>query len=154
MQNIGGGNTMLFNNAARQLLCTAGRNVNVVSHDWWAYLVVSGCGGRVLYDSHASLRYRQHGANLIGKNTGISARLTRLRMLWQGRFRKWHDLHLQALERVRHRLTPENHLLTRFSWARRQWLLPRLMGLKRSGIYRQTLLGNLGLIAAAIFNKI
>jgi hypothetical protein len=29
-----------------------------------------------------------------------------------------------------------------------------LIGLKRSGIYRQTLFGNLGLIAAAILKKI
>jgi glycosyltransferase involved in cell wall biosynthesis len=155
MQNIGGGNTMLFNDAARQLLCAAGKNVNVVSHDWWAYLLVSGCGGHVFYDAHASLRYRQHGGNIVGRNTGVLARIARLRMLWQGRFRLWHDLNLQALERVRHRLTPENQLLlARFAKARRLWLLPRLLGLKRCGIYRQTLPGNIGLAAAAIFNKI
>jgi hypothetical protein len=32
--------------------------------------------------------------------------------------------------------------------------VPRLIGLKKSGIHRQTLLGNLGLLAAAIFKKI
>jgi glycosyltransferase involved in cell wall biosynthesis len=155
MQNIGGGNTMLFNDAARRLLCAAGRHVHVASHDWWAYLLVSGCGGRVFYDAHASLRYRQHGGNLVGTNTGLWARLARIRMLWQGRFRHWHNLNLHALEQVRDRLTPENQLvLGRFSAARRQALLPRLLGLKRSGVYRQTLPGNLGLVVAAVFNKI
>jgi len=33
-------------------------------------------------------------------------------------------------------------------------LIPRLIHLKRSGIYRQTLLGNIGLIAAAFLGKI
>ena len=33
-------------------------------------------------------------------------------------------------------------------------LVPRLLHLRRSGIYRQTLFGNLGLVAAAIFGKI
>jgi hypothetical protein len=76
-------------------------------------------------------------------------------MLAQGYFRNLNDRHIQALQRLRSRLTPENQeILDRFAAARNRWLLPRLIGLKRSGIYRQTLLGNLGLVAAAIFKKI
>lgn len=155
MQNIGGGNTMVFNEAARRLLCEAGHDVDVVSHDWWAYIVVSGCGGRVFYDPQPSLRYRQHDANLVGTNMGWRARIRRIRMLWQGRFRRWGDSNISALARLRPRLTPENRaILDSFAQSRNQWLLPRLVGFKRCGIYRQTVLGNLGLIAAAIFNKI
>jgi glycosyltransferase involved in cell wall biosynthesis len=155
MQNIGGGNTMVFNEAARRLLCEAGRDVDVVSHDWWAYIVVSGCGGRVFYDPQPSLRYRQHDANLVGTNMGWGARLRRIKMLWQGRFRRWGDSNIGALARLRPRLTPENRaILDSFAESRNQWLLPRLVGFKRCGIYRQTVLGNLGLVAAAIFNKI
>ena len=155
MQNIGGGNTMVFNSAARNLLCEAGKDFDVVIHDWWAYMVVSGCGGKVFYDSYPSLRYRQHGGNLIGMSSGWLARLVRIRMLWQGQFRNWNDRNIPALQQLRSKLTPENReILDRFSIARNCWLLPRLIGLKRSGIYRQTLLGNLSLIAAAIFKKI
>jgi glycosyltransferase involved in cell wall biosynthesis len=155
MQNIGGGNTMLFNAAARKLLCEAGKDIKVASHDWWAYIVVSGCGGQVFYDSRASLRYRQHGANMVGSNMGMAARLARIRMLWRGRFRYWHDLNIQALQPLRARLTPENQkILDQFSTARERWLIPRLVGLKRCGVYRQTMLGNLGLFAAAVFRKI
>ena len=68
MQNVGGGNTMVFNNAARALLCEAGADADVVTHDWWAYLLVSGCG-KVFYDACPSLRYRQHGGNLVGMNS-------------------------------------------------------------------------------------
>ena len=39
---------MVFNRAARDLLRRAGDQVQVVAHDWWAYMVVTGCGGRVV----------------------------------------------------------------------------------------------------------
>lgn len=155
MQNIGGGNTMVFNNAARELLQKTGEDNGVVSHDWWAYIVVSGCGGKVFYDAYPSLRYRQHGGNLVGVNATWSARLARVRMMCQGRFRNWNDSNIEALQHLRCSLTLENQeILDRFSEARHLGLISRLIGLKRSGIYRQTLLGNLGLIAAATFKKI
>lgn len=155
MQNVGGGNTMVFNDAARQLLCKAGKDVDVITHDWWAYLLVSGCGGKVCYDSEASVRYRQHSCNLVGMNSSWPARLVRIRQLWQGRFKSFNDQHIKELQRLRSKLTPENQqILDQFAHAREQWLIPRLLGLKKSGIYRQTLLGNLGLIFAAVFKKI
>lgn len=155
MQNIGGGNTMVFNGAARELLQKTGEDKEIVSHDWWAYMVVCGCGGKVFYDAYPSLRYRQHDGNLVGVNATWSARLVRIRMMWQGRFRNWNDSNIEALQRLRPNLTSESQeILDRFSEARNLSLIPRLIGLKRSGIYRQTLFGNLGLIAAAIFKKI
>lgn len=155
MQNIGGGNTMVFNEAARQLLREAGEDVGVVTHDWWAYLVVIGCGGKVFYDPHPSVRYRQHNDNLVGMNISWAARWIRIRMLFQGRFRQINDLHIQALQRVRNKLTPNaRETLDCFANARHRQLLPRLFGLKQAGIYRQSFFSNLGLIAAAIFNKI
>lgn len=155
MQNIAGGNTMVFNNAARELLREAGENVPAVIHDWWVYLVVTGCGGQVFYDSRPSIRYRQHGDNLIGMNVSWGARFKRTRMYWQGRFRRWNDNNISALHTLRARLTPENQeILDRFARAREMTLIPRLIHLKRSGIYRQTVVGNLGLIAAAILKRI
>ena len=50
VQNIGGGNTMVFNNALRALLREAGKDVSVISHDWWSYIVAAGCGGKIFYD--------------------------------------------------------------------------------------------------------
>lgn len=155
IQSIAGGNTMVFNNAARELLRQAGENVQVITHDWWAYMVVTGCGGKVFYDSQPTLAYRQHDANLVGMNSTWAARLARIRLLWQGRFRRWNDANIAALRSIEEHLTPANReILDRFARAREMSLLPRLLNLKRSGIYRQTLPGNLGLVAAAIFNKI
>lgn len=155
MQNIGGGNTMVFNNAARALLREAGEDTPVITHDWWAYMVVTGCGGKVFYDSYPSLRYRQHDGNLVGMNATWDARFKRILMLWEGCFRNWNDSNIACLRKLQHKLTPENReTLERFANARQMSLIPRLIHLKRSGIYRQTLFGNLGLIAAAIFGKI
>jgi hypothetical protein len=154
VQNIGGGNTMLFNQAARLLLQKAGSRVDVVTHDWWAYLLVTGCGGTVFYDRSPMVRYRQHGVNLVGANTGWPARLVRMRLLAEGRFKEYNARNLRALQGVNRMLTPENQgMLADWAESRKQSLLPRLLGFKRVGIYRQTLWGNLGLLAAALFRK-
>lgn len=155
VQSIGGGNTMMFNAAALALLRSAGASVPAAFHDWWAYLVVSGCGGQVFWDPQPSLRYRQHGANVLGNNVTWRAKWVRMRGLWEGRFRRWNDGNVAALRLVADRLTPENRaLLEQFARAREMPLVPRLVHLRRCGIHRQTLLGNLGLLAAAILKKI
>lgn len=155
VQNIGGGNTMVFNGAARALLQRAGPAVDVITHDWWTYLVVSGCGGQVRYDPAPSLRYRQHGGNLVGENGSWLARGRRLGMLLQGRFRAWNSRNLQALAALRPLLTEENRaVLDRFADARDAGLARRLPGLVRSGIYRQTVAGNLALVTAAVLKKV
>jgi hypothetical protein len=154
MQNIGGGNTMVFNNAARELLMQAGRDIGVVAHDWWVYLAVMACGGRVHYDVEPTARYRQHGNNLVGSNSDARSRLTRIKMLWDGRFKELNDLHIRALESLSGRMTRESMItLASFERARNTWLIPRLVAFARIGLYRQTRLGNLGLIAATLFNR-
>lgn len=157
-QNPASGNTMVFNQAAGTLLRETGKDVDVVAHDWWLYLLVTGAGGKVFYDPVPSLRYRQHGGNQVGMKTHWLTRLLRLRTLrevWEGDFRQGNTRHVQALQRRRATLTPQNQLiLDRFAHARNRWLLPRLWGLWRVGIYREPLWSLLGLIAAVIFKKI
>lgn len=154
MQNIGGGNTMVFNKAARELLRLAGKDVNVISHDWWIYLVVMGCGGQVYYDPCPSLRYRQHCSNLIGANVSLGSRIARIAMLWRGRFRDLNTRHFQALDRISQQLTSANKIiLNEFRAARDKSLLPRVFGFLRAGIHRQTLMGNIGLVVATLFKK-
>lgn len=155
MQNIGSGNTMVFNNAARALLVEAGENLPITIHDWWAYILITGCGGLVHYDSHPSIRYRQHQHNLIGMNSSFAARFKRILMLWQGHFKTWNDQHISALRVLDHRLTPENRqIIDNLIEARQKKMISRLVLIKRCGFYRQTFLGNLGLIFSAIFNKV
>lgn len=154
VQSIAGGNTMMFNVAARSLLMEAGCDIDVQTHDWWAYMVVTGCGGNVFYDLRPTVRYRQHGANLVGSNASLSGRYQRARKLLAGRFRNMNGRNLAALQRIRHRLTPENQVvLEEFERARQQGLAGRVMGMRRSGVYCHTSLGNLGLAAATVFKK-
>lgn len=155
VQSIAGGNTMVFNRAACELLRAAGPDVQVASHDWWTYLVVSGCGGQVFYDAQPTVRYRQHGGNLIGTNNSWTDRLVRLGMVVKGRFSDWTDMHISALSRLHGRLAPDSaRQLEKFSTARSSNLLARLAGIKCCGVYRQTRMGNLGLIVAALLKRI
>lgn len=154
-QNVASGNTMVFNHAARLLLHEAGKDVSVVAHDWWLYLLVTGAGGKVFYDTYPSLRYRQHDANVVGVDLRWSALWLQFRKLWRGHFREGNGRHIRALRGLRARLTPESwETLNAFAAARDRWLIPRLLGLKQSGVYRQRLSGNLSLIAAAVLKKI
>jgi glycosyltransferase involved in cell wall biosynthesis len=155
LQNIGGGNTMVFNRAARSLLMSAGEHVSVVSHDWWTYQLVSGAGGHVYYDQQPSVLYRQHEKNIIGENDSWIARLKRIHMLLQGRFREWNDRNTAELLKINHILTDDNQrTLKNFRQCRQSPLLKRLYLLNKCRLYRQTLLGNLGLIAAVLLNKL
>ncbi|MEG0882396.1 MAG: glycosyltransferase family 2 protein, partial [Janthinobacterium sp.] len=142
-------------NAARVLLRKAGKDVAIVSHDCWAYMVVSGCGGKIFYDTAPTIRYRQHEGNLVGTNLSWRARWSRGTRLWNGWFRSWNDRNIESLQRLYGDLTPENkRILDDFSAARQTWLLPRLYLLARCGVRRQSMAGNLALFVAATFNKI
>jgi glycosyltransferase involved in cell wall biosynthesis len=155
VQNLGGGNTMVFNRAAKALAEAAGAP-KVVLHDWWLYQLVAAANGAVLYDPQPMVKYRQHPANLIGSNQSGSARVLRLRLMLGGRFRDWNATNIAALRGLpAHLITPENRaVLELFAAARTARLPKRLAGLRRSGVYRQTLLGNLGLAAAAVLNRL
>jgi glycosyltransferase involved in cell wall biosynthesis len=155
IQNIGGGNTMVFNQQTIELLQKAGKNLTIVAHDWWVYLLVTGAGGIVYYDAHPALRYRQHGKNLIGSNVGILAKVYRIKMMCRGVLKDWNDLNFKALQSVKHLLTQKNQqILVDIMTARQMSFMPRVLKIKRTGIYRQTLLGNIALLVAAFLNKI
>ena len=155
VQNVAGGNTMVFNRAALNLLRTAGDKINVVAYDWWTYLLVAGAGGVILYDPLPSLYYRQHENNLIGSNVGWRARYRRISMLFKGSFKRWNDININALLSVQHLLAEDNRsVLNQYIEARESGLFFRLRAIQQLGIYRQTFLGNIGLITAALFNKI
>ncbi|ADI29628.1 glycosyl transferase family 2 [Methylotenera versatilis 301] len=155
VQNIAGGNTMVMNDAARSLLKNAGEFVLAVSHDWWAYQLITGAGGVVFYDPVSEVRYRQHSNNLVGSNNGLHQKLQRIVLLFKGRFRSWNAVNIKSLNEVSFLLNEENlKILQVLSHARDGNLLVRLFGVYRSGVYRQTLCGNLGLFVATIFKKL
>ncbi|MCG6205018.1 glycosyltransferase family 2 protein [Rhodopseudomonas sp. HC1] len=155
VQNIGGGNTMVFNDAARRLLAQTPDDVALVSHDWWAYQLITGAGGIAHYDPWPSLKYRQHGQNLVGSNVGLRARLVRLVAFAGGRVIGWNATNIAALNSVRHLLHPDHvRVLDRFAQARSAGFLMRPYWLWRAGVYRQKAVETIGLYLGALLGRI
>lgn len=155
VQNIGGGNTMVFNQAARLALRATPADVALVSHDWWTYQVVTGIGGSAHYDPWPSLKYRQHVENLVGANIGLRARLVRSFAFLGGRFAMWNDVNLDMLGSMQNLLTPHNALVfAQFTQARSVAWPKRLWLLWKSGVYRQSLLENLALFVGTLFGRL
>lgn len=155
VQSIAGGNTMLFNQAARQLLSQTPPDIDIVSHDWWAYILLTGCGGQVLYAPTPTIGYRQHGQNIVGSNSSLRDRMVRVGKMFKGTFRTWTDDNLHALSFFTHQLTPRSLATLRlFEQGRQASLIRRLKLMHRSAIHRQTLPGTLGLVAAAVLHRI
>lgn len=154
VQSIAGGNTMVFNLAAKRLLESAGIQ-SVPFHDWWTYLLVSGAGGHVYYDQHQHIFYRQHPNSVIGANSGFMSNLLSLISVVGGSFKKHTDLHLAALNQSRELLCPQSkELLVLFMRWRGGNFLQRVRGIEVCGLYRQTWRGTISLYLAAFFNKL
>ncbi|WP_332878337.1 glycosyltransferase family 2 protein [Massilia sp. S19_KUP03_FR1] len=77
------GCTLAFNHSFR-LLVAKGMPQHAIMHDWWCYLIATGCvNARLCFDSAPTLQYRQHGSNAIGAGpTGFAAMRMRVRTLF------------------------------------------------------------------------
>lgn len=156
VQNVASGNTMVFNAAARKLLQEAGQDVDIPLHDWWTYMLVTGAGGLTHFDKAPTVFYRQHSANLWGMNAGWRASLRRIKKLFEGRFKGWNERHIIALKGIAGLLTADaQRRVDCFAQCRVSGgLIERLINFKKSGVYRQTFMTNLGLQVAILFKKI
>jgi glycosyltransferase involved in cell wall biosynthesis len=155
VQSIGGGNTMMINRRALDLICQVSQQIDIVSHDWWVYIVITAMGGVVHYDPSPMVLYRQHSGNLMGMNTTLAQRARRVAMLISGIFRNWNERNIAALLPLRLQMSEDaREIFDAFCMARNKSLFERVRLMRYSGIYRQTLLGNLGLWFAVVINRI
>ena len=156
VQSIAGANTMVLNKAAALVVAEASRRTPFISHDWWCYMLVSGAGGAVHYSPIPAISYRQHDGNLVGANSSFNASLNRLRaLLFTSRFSNWNTANLAALSSAGNFLNQEAIKVQReFEKARALPVLGRLKALRRSGVYRQTAKGQLGLWLACVLRRI
>ena len=155
IQSLGGGNTMLFNLSAKKIIESTYSDIKVVSHDWWCYQIVTGCGGFVTYDLEPCLKYRQHKNNVIGSNTNWSSRFSRMHLLIKGSFKTWNDINIKALYKNYNILSVQNQkILNDFVKLRNSNLIKKLFFFKHTPIYRQTKLGNLSLLIGLLLNKV
>lgn len=156
VQNVAGGNTMVINRLALNVLQPASRHATqVTSHDWWCYQMVTGMGGRMIYDPVPGLYYRQHGANQIGANDSFGARISRLRRLACGDFSISLHAHFEALARAQEWFTPgARHALAKCLHLGSENAQMRFRALLKSGVYRQTPCGTLALRIAALTGRL
>lgn len=151
VQNIMGGNTLVLNAEAVRLARAEGaEGAGVPYHDWWLYQLISGAGGRVIFDPKPGILYRQHETNLLGANAGLKGGLARLGKIRSRDYAGWIDANLAALGHARALLTDENRaLLDAFAELRRRPGGEVMRGLRRLGIHRQSWTGDRLLAAMA-----
>lgn len=154
IQSIAGGNTMVFNQAVKNLLEKTGP-VPTPSHDWWLYQLTTAAAGVVHYDSRPYILYRQHANSLVGSNASIRARVKRLFMLMKGRFKTFSDQNIESLRMCYPYISLESrNTIELFDKMRKAKLLDRFRLLEVCGLYRQTFWGTVSLMLAALLKKI
>lgn len=156
VQSLAGGNTMVMNAAAAKALKAAYNPQRPpVSHDWWAYQIVSGLGGNVLFDPVPHVIYRQHRRNLVGAGVGVRAKVHRLVRLSKGDLKRYSDINIAALYSARDLFTRDAQVtFDHFVKARKSAVFNRITSMRAAGVYRQTLAGSFALFAATLFARI
>jgi glycosyltransferase involved in cell wall biosynthesis len=104
-QNIATGCTVMLNQDAAALLADV-QEPSETLHDWWAYVLVSACGGAVVADETPTVLYRQHSSNAVG--VPLSPVRRAWAALWRGPnvFMRTFRAHMDALEAQRDVLSP------------------------------------------------
>ena len=154
VQSIAGGNTMAFNNRLKEVIQSFSK-ADIVSHDWWLYIVNELIGGKTFYDKESTILYRQHNRSLIGANTGFVAKVKRLRMLINGTYRNYNSKHQKSLSDFNMLGERQNiKLIDQFFIERDKPLKKRMYMIRRLGIYRQTWDSQLGLYLGAMLHKV
>ena len=154
VQSIAGGNTMAFNNPLKTKAQKYPK-AEVVSHDWWLYILNELKGGHTIYDVESTIFYRQHSKSLIGANTGFIAKLKRLRVLLTGAYRIYNTKHLNAFNKLSVQTNKRNlKLIDQFLILRDKSLIERWRMIDELGLFRQTWDTHLGLYLAAILHKL
>lgn len=156
VQCLAGGNTMVFNRRALELVISTQLNNKVPSHDWWIYQLISGCGGVVFYDPQPTVLYRQHNTNLIGGNKKFLAKARRLYMFLSGKFALSNRLNLANLLKNKEILEQSSiiSLENYYQACNNNRFYLRVAFFFKSKAKRQSLLENLLLYLGVIFKKI
>ncbi|MBS7812124.1 glycosyltransferase [Roseococcus pinisoli] len=130
--NIAAGCTMVMNGPARELALGAPLPERGF-HDWWCALLVTGGGGRLVFDPEPLILYRQHGANVIGGASGWRHRARRVLSRGAEGFLGPLAVHLKALRQAH--LSPEARRVVEAAEGLRDASpLRRLAALRRSGL--------------------
>ena len=155
LQNVASGNTMVFNLALLNTMRLISPQ-HCVLHDWTAYQAVTGCGGVMHFSEQASLLYRQHGANLVGSNSGFASRVRRLSFMFSGGYKNWSLQTMRAMQQIAPHLTAQSlaelHAFEAMHASSNP--LHRLRLALNGTLWRQSRLGQASLAVALLLNLI
>jgi glycosyltransferase involved in cell wall biosynthesis len=155
VQNVAGGNTMVFNHALVKTLRDAGAELDIVSHDWWLYIVTTAINGKVVFDQEPLILYRQHKGNLVGSNLGLTSRFKRLQKLFSGRFAGWIQQNHQCIKKLEANMTIDSIRRAQLLATIHQvGLYNRIVYFFQSGVRRHSMTGNIALLAAVVLNQV
>ena len=156
VQNIAGGNTILINKKARDILCASLISEVYTAHDWWTYQIITGAEGEIIYSNKKTLKYRQHNENIVGFNSSFKEKFKRLIYFFSGEYKKWCTTNIKNLYLNKHFISSKNlETLNYFSRAiKSRNILKKLKYFKKSGVYRQSTLENIILIIGLLLNKV
>ena len=156
IQNFLGGNTILMNKKAQELIASSLNSDKYTVHDWYCYQLISGAGGEVIFSLEKTLKYRQHEKNLIGRNDRKSDKFRRFKEFFSGSFKNWIDINLSNLENNKNLIESKNlKILENFKKSRNSKNpLKRIIFYRKSGVFRQSSLENLIFFIGILFNKI
>ena len=138
-QNVATGCTVVVNEAARRAILATPAPAATL-HDWWAYLITTAVGGRVLADPEPVMLYRQHAANVVGAVPSATDRALRAVRRGPDSYMRLFMAHVEALRRHPDLTTDAQRLLLELSALPKAGCLARLAMLWRSGLYRQRVL--------------
>ena len=154
IQNIAGGNTMVFSQATKNLLEKSGV-VPTIAHDWWLYQLVTAAGGFFFYDPKPLIYYRQHVDSVIGSNQSLKSHISRLYLLINGRYSDLINQNLKCLSDNTDLFTSESiEILSTFKKLRKAKLRDRIRLIQVCGLYRQTLRGTISLHFFTVLNRL
>lgn len=155
LQNIASGNTMVMNKAARQLMVETAENIAPLSHDHWLYLITTANGGSFHYDESPTVLYRQHENNAIGiKNMPFwKKHAWRFNRYMTGAVRQKTARCIAAMDNCNDHLTGDAQEVVRECKVihSADSALSRIQALRRSGIYRSSRIGQVGLWIDSLF---
>lgn len=144
VENISGGNTMVFNRSLWELFIGLPDHLDLVSHDWTVYQLVTGAGGIVHYDTTPSINYRQHDKNKLGTKFSFKGKVVRVLQFLNLSYKQEININLDALMTQEKHFTQSSQvLLRRFQTFRNGGIVQRLRFMLNSEFNRTSMIENL-----------
>jgi len=152
VENISGGNTMVFNRTLWELFTGLPDQIDLTAHDWTVYQLVSGAGGIVHYDTQPSINYRQHDHNQLGTKFSLRGKADRLFRFFNLTYKREIDININALITQEKYITPfHQNALKQFQAFRQGSMVYRLRFIFNSKFIRTSFLENMILKLGNVF---